>query len=220
MRSSFVVHVTHQDKPLAGVTVEVRKFGGENNNTDLFSGTTALDGTVQVATLPPGEYWLDAGLLGISAVSECFHIGSNASRKAKKRVTYEWGDSASAVRQIAGKLIDSQPGQGGTPIWNLIHRVDVPITEAKLKLENPLTRTVYTTTSDVDGRFTFAGIANGIYVLHIEAGIAPGDREYNSTDLLIRLSDTANRNTLLLARQDGGGGSCGDTSLRLQNTPN
>jgi hypothetical protein len=174
MRRNFVVHITHQDRALSGVSVHVRRFGGENNDTELFSGMTSSDGTVQVDDLPPGEYWLDAELLGISAGSECFHIGPSASRKAKKQLTYEWGDLAPAVRRIAGRLVDNQPGQEGTPIWNLIHRVDVPIAEAKLKLEDPRTGAVYTTTSDVDGHFAFAGKADGIYVLHVDAGIAPG----------------------------------------------
>jgi hypothetical protein len=214
---SFQVHISHDNKPLKGVTVEVRSFGGENNGTNLFSGMTASDGTVHIGSLPSGTYWLDAELLGITAGIQCFHVGSSASRKAKKQLTYEWGDLAPATRQIAGRLIDNQPGQGGTPIWNLLHRVDVPIGDAKLNLQNPLTSAAYTTVSNSDGEFSFRGIPNGIYVLHIDAGIAQGDREYRSTDLLIRLSDTAKRGTLLLARQEDSGTSCGDTSLKLLN---
>ena len=87
-------------------------------------------------------------------------------------------------------------------------------------MQDPLTGAVFTTLSDADGHFEFIGMANGIYVLHVDAGIVLADREYASTDLLIRLSDTAGRDTLLLARQDGGGTSCGDTSLELRNSPN
>ena len=135
-------------------------------------------------------------------------------------MTYDWGDMAPATHQMAGRLIDNQPGQGGSPIWNLLHRVDVPIRDARQKLQDPLTSVIYTTVSDSDGQFSFSGIPNGIYVLHIEAGTAPGEREYQSTDLLIRLTDNAKRDTLLLARQEGGGGSCGDTSLELRNPSN
>jgi hypothetical protein len=220
MRRDFVVDVTHGGKPLAGVTVEVRGFGGENNDSKLFSGRTAPDGTVHVGDLPPGEYWLNAELLEITAGSECFHIGSSTSTAAKKRLTYEWGDLAPAVRQIAGRLIDPQPGQDGTPIGNLLHYVDVPISEARLKIQDPLTGAVYYAESDVDGHFSFGRMPTGTYVLHIDGGTEPNGRDYESTDLLVQLSDTAWRDTLVLSRIDGGGGSCGGTYLELRNAPN
>jgi hypothetical protein len=46
---------------------------------------------------------------------------------------------------MAGRLVDSQPGHGDSPIMNLVHRVDVPIAHAKLKLQNPVTAAVYST---------------------------------------------------------------------------
>ncbi|MGH9685442.1 MAG: MSCRAMM family protein [Candidatus Acidiferrales bacterium] len=216
LRHDFIVKVTHGDMPLPGVSVWVASEEGNK----LFSGTTASNGTVRVADLPPGEYWLTAELLGVIAGTQCFHISTRTTRKAKKTVSYEWGDLAPATRQIAGRLIDSQPSQGGTPLWNYLHRVNVPISEARLKLHDPLTGAVYSAISDADGHFLFGGIPNGTYVLHIEKGTAPGDRGYDSTDLVIRLSNAANPGTLLLTRRDAGGGSCGGTSLELQSTPN
>lgn len=114
LRRDFIVRVTHGGKPLPGVSVQVTGAIKGNGNK-LFSGKTAADGTVRVRDLPPGEYWLNAELLGIAAGVQCFHIGARSSRVAKKKVSYEWGDLASATRQIAGKLIDSQPGKGGAP---------------------------------------------------------------------------------------------------------
>ena len=123
--------------------------------------------------------------------------------------------------QIAGSLINSQPGQGGTPLWNQLHRVDTPINEARLKLQDPLTSAAYSTLSDGDGHFSFGAIPNGIYVLHIESGTAPGGRDFESSDHLIRLSDTdtAKGDMLLLSHRDAGAGSCGGTHLELQWTP-
>ena len=120
---------------------------------------------------------------------------------------------------MAGRLVDSQPGHGSSPIMNLIHRVDVPIAHAKLKLENPITAAVYTAESDADGRFTFGDIAPGTYVLHVDGGTITDGRDYDSTDLVVALSHAAKWDTLLLSRREGGGGSCGGTYLELRNDP-
>jgi hypothetical protein len=220
MRSSFVVGITHQGKPLPGVSVEVRGFGGEKNESKLFSGLTASKGKVNVGALPPGVYWLDAQYMGIFAGSQCFHVASSRSLKAKKRLNYEWGDLAPGVRHMAGRLIDSQPVQGGSAISNLIHRVEVPIAHARLTLHDPLTASVYTTESAVDGRFSFGQIPPGTYVLHIDGGMVSNGRDYEPTDLLVALGEKAKRNTLLLSRRDAGAGSCGGTDLELRNESN
>jgi hypothetical protein len=206
----FTVMFKHDGKPLAGVQVEITGEG-----TEQFSGLTSTDGMVRL-TLPPGHYWLKAELLGISAAYECFHVNQRSSKSAKRKFTYEWGDLAPATRRIAGKLVDSQPRKDGTPLWNLLHRIDVPIVGASLKLQDPFTGDAYTTMSDSSGGFIFDSLPPATYVLHIEGGAA-GDRGYDATDVLIELNPKASRNELVLTRREGGGGSCGGTSLELQN---
>jgi Carboxypeptidase regulatory-like domain len=220
MRRTFVVDITHGGRPLPGVAVEVRGSGDENRNKQLFSSVTAHDGKVIVGELAPGNYWLYAEFLGISAGSECFHVAPSSSRSARKRIAYGWGDLAPGVRRMAGRLVDSQPGHGSSPIMNVIHRVDVPIVHANLKLENPITAAVYTTESDADGHFTFSDTPPGTYVLHIDGGTVTDGRDYESTDLVVALGQAAKRDTLLLSRLEGGGGSCGGTHLELRNDPN
>jgi len=219
LRRNFIVTVSHQDKRLPGVSVQI------TGNSDVaghqsFSELTGVDGTAHFANLPPGDYWIKADLLGIAAGYECFHINSSASRKAKKSRRYEWGDEAPAARQAVGRLVDSQPGKGGNPLENLLHRVDVPIAEARLELRRPVMGTIYTAVSDANGHFTFDRVPDGTYVLHIDAGTAPGNRVFDATDLLVRFSDAAKRSTLLLSRREPGGGSCGGTSLEVEDNPN
>jgi hypothetical protein len=218
-RPNFVVVVTHDGKPLVGVTIQVTAFG-DGKATEHFSAITGRDGTAPVAGLRPGAYWLNSDLLGVSAGSQCFHVGVHSSWTAKRKLKYAWGDLAPATQQIAGKLIDSQPGHGESPIMNFIHRVDIPIVGARMKLQDPLTGNIYSAVSDDNGYFTFDSAQKGIYVLHIDSGTISKDRDYDSTDLLIRLSDTAKRQSLLLERREAGGGSCGGTYLELQGTPN
>ncbi|MGA3238089.1 MAG: carboxypeptidase-like regulatory domain-containing protein [Bryobacteraceae bacterium] len=130
-------------------------------------------------------------------------------------MTYQWGDLVTAAtRRIAGKLIDSQPGTGENPVWNLVHRVNVPIREAKLRLQNPITGDIYNTVSDEDGAFVIDRAPRGIYVLHVEGGRS--GRDYDGTDLAISLSPRASRDMLVLIRREGAGDSCGGTTLELR----
>jgi len=211
MRSTFTILVTHDDKPLVGVTFHVVTKGAEQ-----FLGVTDEKGSIRVPKLPPGAYWLNGDLLGTGVVDTCFHVSATPSRKAKPKLTYTWGDEAPATTRIAGILVDSRPGKGDNPIWNLIHRTDVPIVGAALKLQDPVTHAVYLTSSDQDGKFSFEALPNGTYVLHIEGGAA-GDRTYDATDQPINLDARAVRNLLIFKRRDAGGGSCGGTELDLQN---
>jgi hypothetical protein len=210
MQRSFTIFVTHDDKPLAGVAVHVAHKG-----TELLSTTTDAKGAVHIRELAPGDYWLNADTLGTGVVYTCFHVNERPSRAAKVRLSYTWGDEAPATNRIAGRLVDSQPGRGGTPIWNLVHRTDAPVVGADVRVRDPLTHAVYTTNSDQDGQFSFDGLPNGTYVLHIEGGAA-GDRAYDATDEVIRLDSSAARNWLAFRRADAGGGSCGGTELELQ----
>lgn len=214
MRANFSVRVLIDGKPLPGVTVEVTSFGSQNAEV-VFLGTTNADGIARVRKLTPGTYWLHTDFLGVSAGERCFHVSAHASWKTKRKITYDWADSVPASRHLAGKLIDSQPGKSGKAVWDLIHRVDVPIKGARLILQDPLSGKITSTVSDDQGRFEFDSVPEGIYVLHIDKGIAPGGREYDSTDLQIRLSNTATRDSLLIKHREAGGGSCGGTSLEL-----
>ena len=215
MRSDFAVKIRHADKPLPRATVEITGPQG-TSGAKKFTVRTDNDGIARILNLAPGDYWLDAEYLDIGAAYHCFHIKERPSRKEKRNLAYDWGDLAPGTRCIAGKLLDSQPGKGGTPIWNLLHRVDVPIVAAKLTLQNATTRAVYYTTSDANGAFAFDGIPNGTYVLHIDAGKVEPDLNYEVSEHLLNLGSTAKRNSLLLKRQEASGGSCGGTSLELQ----
>lgn len=215
MRSDFAVKIRHADRPLPGAAVEITGPQG-TSTARKFTVTTDKDGIARITNLAPGDYWLDAEYLDIGAAYHCFHVKERPTRKAKRNLAYDWGDLALATRRIAGELVDSQPGKGGTPIWNLTHRVDVPVSAARLALQNATTGAVYHTTSDARGAFTFDGIPNGTYVLHIDAGKVEPDRDYDASDHLIKLGSTARRDSLVLKRREASGGSCGGTSFELQ----
>ncbi len=219
MRGEFVVRVRHGGKPLAGVMVRITSFT-EQKAVERFSGTTSTDGSVRVTGLSEGDYWLNAELLGITARDGCFHVSPHTSRRAKGKVTFDWGDLVPASRRLAGKLIDSLPGEGGTNLANYLHRTDIPISGAKLTLHEPLTGRVYEVFSDHDGGFAFDSVPQGVYVLHVDGGKVSGGRDYDSTDQLIRLADGATPNMLLVMWKEAGFGSCGGAIMELRNIPN
>jgi len=210
VRRYFVVLIKHEGKPLQGVKVEI-KANAPNVDSVSFAGVTDSDGKTSIANLSPGEYWLSAGLLGIGAAYHCFHVAQQPSRKAKRVMKYDWGDLAPGMRRVAGTLIDTQPGTGGTPLWNMTHPVTVPIADSKLRLQNAITGEVFGATSDDHGDFGFDPVPNGTYVLHVEGGTT--GRTYDPTDLLMKVRPTGAKTAVVLSRQEPGATNCGDASL-------
>jgi hypothetical protein len=217
MQRNFVVKVRHEGKPLAGVIVDVSIQGGKDKQ---FSGVTGADGTVHVTTLPSGDYWLNAGYLGVTAAYQCFHVEDHPTRKAREHLIFSWGDYASATRQVVGKLIDSQPGEGGTPLWNMTHRVEVPIYGASMKLTAAVTGVAYTAISDDRGEFAFSTVPNGKYVLHVDGGTVRSGRNYDTADFVLDVTAKAQYDALLLMNREADGGSCGGISLDLRRSGN
>lgn len=215
MLPTFVVKVEHDKKPLAGVAIEIKAM--DTNIAKTVSIATDSNGTAYVTDLAPGDYWIKAELLGITGVgagSACFHVNDKPSGEARGGVDFTWGDHAPKTNRIAGTLVDVQRGQGGTPLWNLLHPRAVPIVGAALTVVNPITRTSARTWSGVDGAFAFDAIPSGTYVLHVEGGRA-GERDYDETDVLVELTPRTFRNALRLTRTEPGGGDCGGTSLEV-----
>lgn len=212
LRSEFVVIVRHEGKPLPGATIQIARADAENADK-LFSGTTAADGTVRVERLPSGSYLLSAQLLGIFANSECFHVGKTSSKGAKKEISFKWGNEPPEAREATGKLVHSQAAYDRSPQWNA-HRVYIPIPKAMLSLRAVQSAAFYHARSDKDGHFTFGEIPEGIYVLRVEgAGIEP-------TNLLFRVSHTAEKKTLFVDDADPIGGGCGGWYLEPDYTQN
>jgi hypothetical protein len=206
IRRTFSVVISDGESPLSGVSVEITG-GGKR-----FAFSTGADGRARVNHLPPGDYWINARFLGITAAHTCFHVQKNPTAKAASHLAYDWGAQAQATQRITGRLVDVQQAKGGTPLWNAMHHVDVPIVDSSLKLQDPLTGAVYATTSDNNGQFSYDAIPSGRYALHIEGGTA-GDSPYDSTDELIELNQQARFNALRLVRTEGG---CGGTTLELR----
>src|SRR4051794_25852345 len=80
LRSTFRIRVTHDDKPLPGVAVEISRDSATDSLKER-SLITSNEGTVMVSDLLPGTYWLRAEYMGIGAAYQCFHVSERPSRK-------------------------------------------------------------------------------------------------------------------------------------------
>lgn len=214
MRRNFIVAIVNDKRPLEGVTVEVTRYV-DGQPGRVFSTLTNVKGKARVVGLPPGDYWLKAQLLGITATYHCFHVDSAPSRRAKGNVKYQWGTWASPTTRVAGTLMDCQPAKGNNPVLNLVQCTPIPVVAARFKLTNPMTGAAFTTFSNGNGSFAFASMPSGKYVLHVEGGKALV-RDYDEADLLIKVASNAKWNTLSLTRREAGAGSCGGTYLELR----
>ena len=203
-RHDFVVLIKHEGKPLRGVGIEIKAL---SDDSIKFRGSTNSVGKVIITSLAPGEYWLSAGLLGIEAAHECFHVVEQPSRKARRTMKYDWGDAASVMRQATGRLIEVQPGTGGTTLSNLLHPVTVSIAGSKLQLQNAITSEGFSAMSNDQGEFGFDSVPSGTYVLHVEGGTG---RAYEPADLLVKVKPTGTKTTVVLTRGETG---CGDIGL-------
>jgi len=200
LRQDFIVRVKLEGKALPGVKVEITRGRRPFDTRIIKSYFTGSDGLARITALPPGQYWLSAGVLGISAAYHCFHVSEESSRRAKRLIAYEWGYGAPLIRQVSGKLVDVQLGASDNPLWNSLHPVDVPIIGATLRLTDARTGQVFTTTSDDRGEFAFGALPDGTYVLHSEGGRT--GRPYEPTDLLLKISSRARTSAVALKRGD------------------
>lgn len=198
---NFAVVVKLQRAGLTGAKVEIKDSGaGSIVRTEL----TDRSGRATIKKLPPGDYWITVSYVGIIAADHCFHVGTQSSTAAKATLRYRWGDYGVPIRSVSGSLQEWQPGKGGTPIWNLAHGMTAPVPGATALLEDALTRNVIRSESDEEGLFRFAGVSDGVYVLHIEGGATT--RAYTPTDMIVFVSHTATRDSLVLALKETGCG--------------
>ncbi len=202
MRTNFVVSVTYENKPIAGVSIDVYTNDQNGEGALLLSGKSKADGTFVVANLRPGDYWLGVTLLGVRAAgSDCFYVTNRPSRKAKRALTYSWGDNPLVVSRLAGKLTERQPGTGDHQ-----HLASVPIPRARLTLRSAPSGPAYTATSAEDGGFAFDSVPKGLYVLELEYENEPNN-DPRPNHIVIKISPDASGSPVSLTRMQSGDGT-------------
>ncbi len=121
---TFSVRVLHDKKPLSGATVTLH--GRTPVGTEVES--VIVTDSNGIAGLHPGNYWMTAEFLGIGAWSDCFHVNSNSSILATRRVTAEWGNLPDfSSDNIDGTLVESRMPSTGTLVWRASHWAEVAL---------------------------------------------------------------------------------------------
>lgn len=201
MRRDFVVSVRQENRPIAGVAIELYTSDQNGEATLLLSGKSKADGTFVVAHLRPGDYWLGVTFLGVRAAgSDCFYVPNRPSRKAKQALTYSWGDNPLVVSQLAGRLVERQPPRTDN------NPASMPITKARLTLRNATGGPAYTTMSKEDGGFAFDSVPSGTYVLEVEYENEP-NLELRADHVVIRIDRKAEGGPISLTRMHSGDGT-------------
>lgn len=208
----FAVAIAFRKQPISDAIVKI-----SGNGTEFFEKSDT-NGVAHIRNLSPGLYWIEAEVFGTGVAYQCFHVEAVASSKARRKLRLQWGNDAPAVTAIQGRIVDLQPDKTGKPAFDLLHRVEVGIAATHFQLRDPISHISYAAISDDKGRFIFHQVPEGTYVLHAEGGQA-GDRVYDGTDLVIALSARGRPGSLLLARREAAGGSCGGTSLEIRDVP-
>jgi len=218
MEATFRIIIKLGRTGLNGAKVEITALPADRL---IVTERTDSSGRATIKKLPRGEYHIRVSYLGVTAGADCFHVRAQSSALARSTLRYGWGGYGVSTRAVAGRLEESQPGkgvtfmrgkggallvgEGGHPILNFDHGVTGPIEGATMSLENALTREVLRSHSDEKGLFRFPAVPDGSYVLHIEGGKTA--RAYAPTDMIVPVSHTATRDSVVLTLSEDGCGS-------------
>ena len=157
---------------IGGVTVQLRGAGADGifgNGDDVIAATTATDpdGTYLFTGVPPGQYIVQvsgAPLAGRTATVGPQSVGSATSPPvtvvANQVLTdVDFGYNAPGTFTVTDTLWVDEDLDG---VYDVNER---PIAGVTMNLVNNLGQVVGTATSEVDGTFSFSGLANGNYTM-------------------------------------------------------
>jgi len=212
------VVVTHRQKPIAGIEVEVTPVI-EPNSTELeasgrpvFSGSTDEHGTVRIGNLLPGKYWLTASHREFEAGKELIEVVRVPDAKTKKRFRFEWADSSYQTRRVAGTLTGLIPGSTGNRLMDIARAQETVYPGVSLHLAAAFSDEEYRTVSDSTGFFLIDAVSDGIYILTIAGGMKSVSGTADTTTMLIEVTQNSSRDALPLQLRDTG---CYQTEFEL-----
>lgn len=207
----LTVVVTHRQKPIAGIEIQVVP---EGSSETIYSGVTDRQGTVLIQGLKPGAYFLTASHRDFEAGEVLLEVADSTVAAAKKRLDFQWADSAYQSRRVAGTLTGFVPGDTGNAIMNLVHPRVTLYAGVAITLKNAFSDDEYRTISDSSGLFILEPVPDGIYVLTIDGGMKSVWGTVGPTRQVLDLTQAASRDSLDFQLQPGS--SCGPPHLELK----
>ena len=197
----LTVSVTHRDKPIAGVRVQVVP---ENGAEPVFTATTDENGTVLVRRLAVGRYHLTASHEDIEAGREWIEVVAVPDAKTKRRLDFQWVDWSYQTSRVAGTLTGFAPGNTGSKLMDIVHPVETVYPGVDITLRSALSENEYRTVSDSDGSFFIGNVPDGTYILTIAGGMRSITGIAEATKLVIDVKQSIGRTSLPLQLKDTG----------------
>jgi len=199
--SHLTVVVTHRQKPIAGIKIQVVPEGSPD---PVLTSTTDSKGTVLVDVLAAGRYFLTASHEEIDAREEWIEVVALPNAKAKKRLNIQWADWSYQTRRVAGTLTGLVRGDTGQPLMDILHPNATVFPGVAITLKNAFSDNDRDTISDSSGAFTFDDVQDGIYILTIAGGTKSLYGDSGVTRQVIDVTRSANRDSLPLQLKDTG----------------
>src|SRR5713101_4793558 len=148
--SHLTIVVTHREKPIAGIKVQVIP---EKRTEPVFTGTTDEQGTVLIDGLMVGRYHLTASHEDFEAGKEWIEVVAVPNAKTKTRFDFQWADWSYQTRRIAGTLTGLVPGNTGNKLMDIVHPTEAVYPGVSITLKNAFSGGAYQTVSDGMGAF-------------------------------------------------------------------
>jgi hypothetical protein len=205
----LTIVVTHRDKPIAGMRVQVVP---EKSIEPVLTATTDENGTVLIRRLTVGRYYLTAAHEDIEAGREWIEVVAVPDAKTKRRLDFQWADWSYQTSQVAGTLTGSAPGNSGSKLMDIIHPVETAYPGVDITLRSVLSDGEYRTVSDSDGSFFISNVPDGTYIMTIAGGMRSITGVAEATKLVIDVKQSIGRTSLPLQLKDTG---CYRTAFEL-----
>jgi hypothetical protein len=166
----FVVKVVSEGRPVAGLYVELRAPSKDPSSQGRLTATRATDenGSAEFATVNAGFYSVDVKH-DVFPSSTRILVASHSRKNTDNVITVEWPNLGILHVRSAAGLLNGQV-KTGNPVADQTHAVMAPLGEAKLTLVKAASEEmVGSQSASSSGAFSFAGVSEGLYLLHIES---------------------------------------------------
>lgn len=201
--SHMTVVVTHREKPIAGIKVQVVPEGRPD---PILTKTTDANGTVLIDGLMAGRYFLTASHEGFDVGKEWIEVATVPNAKAKKRLKLQWADWSYETSRVAGTLTGLVPGNTGHPLMDIVHPNVTVFPGVAITLKSALSEDERHTISDSSGAFLFDDVPDGIYILTIAGGMKSLYGDADVTRQVIDVMRSAKSDSLPLQLKNTGSG--------------
>lgn len=201
--SHMTVVVTHREKPIAGIEVQVVPEGSPD---PILAKTTDANGTVLIDGLMAGRYFLTASHEGFDVGKEWIEVATVPNAKAKKRLRLQWADWSYQASRVAGTLTGLVPGNTGHPLMDIVHPSVTVFPGVAITLKNAFSEDERHTISDSSGAFLFDDVPDGIYILTIAGGMKSLYGVADVTRQVIDVMRNAKNDSLSLQLKNTGSG--------------